>query len=136
MKTYRVLLFVLLASVCSGHLFAQQEDPSVLTLKRIFSDRDFQAERFGPARWLDDGKAYTTVESSPDIKGGQDIIRYEAESGKRSVLVSARNLVPAGAKAALEIDDYVWSNDGKQLLIFTNSQQVWRQKTRGDYWVA
>ena len=136
MKTHRVLLLVVLATVCAGHLFAQQPDPSVLTLKRIFTDRDFQAEKFGPARWLENGKAYTTVEPSPDIKDGQDIIRYEADSGKRRVLVAAKTLVPTGAKTALAIDDYVWSEDGKQLLIFTNSQQVWRQRTRGDYWVA
>jgi dipeptidyl-peptidase-4 len=136
MKARRVLLLVLLTTLCAGHLFAQQPDPSVLTLKRIFTDRDFRSERFGPARWLEDGKAYTTVEPSPDIKEGQDIIRYEADSGKRSVLVAAKTLVPAGATTALAIDDYVWSDDGKKLLIFTNSQQVWRQRTRGDYWVA
>ena len=136
MKTHRALLLVLLATVCAGHLFAQQPDPSVLTVKRIFTDRDFQAERFGPARWLENGKAYTTVEPSPDVKDGQDIIRYEADSGNRSVLVAAKTLVPTGANTALAIDDYVWSEDGKQLLIFTNSQQVWRQRTRGDYWVA
>jgi dipeptidyl-peptidase-4 len=136
MKTYRVLLLVVLATVFAGHLFAQKPDPSVLTLKRIFTDRDFQPERFGPARWLEDGKAYTTVEPSPEMKDGQDIIRYEADSGKRSVLVAAKTLMPAGATSALAIDDYVWSADGKQLLIFTNTQQVWRQRTRGDYWVA
>ena len=136
MKTHRVLLLVLLAILCAGHLFAQQPDPSVLTLKRILTDRDFRPDRFGPARWLEDGKAYTTVEPSPDIKDVQDIIRYEADSGTRSVLVAAKTLVPAGATAALAIDDYVWSGDGKKLLIFTNSQQVWRQRTRGDYWVA
>ena len=120
MKARRVFLLVLLTTLCAGHLFAQQPDPSVLTLKRIFTDRDFRSERFGPARWLEDGKAYTTVEPSPDMKNGQDIIRYEASSGQRSVLVGAKTLVPPGAITALAIDDYVWSADGKKLLIFTN----------------
>ena len=43
--------------------------------------------------------------------------------------------MPAGAKAPLDIDDYAWSADGKRLLIFTNTEAVWRQNTRGDYWV-
>ena len=47
----------------------------------------------------------------------------------------ARALVPAGATKALDIDDYAWSADGKRLLIFTNTQKVWRDNTRGDYWV-
>jgi dipeptidyl-peptidase-4 len=33
------------------------------------------------------------------------------------------------------IDDYAWSKDGRKLLVFTNTEQVWRQNTRGDYWV-
>ena len=33
------------------------------------------------------------------------------------------------------IDDYAFSADRSRLLIFTNSQRVWRTNTRGDYWV-
>ena len=29
----------------------------------------------------------------------------------------------------------MWSDDGTKLLIFTNTRKVWRQNTRGDYWV-
>src|SRR5213075_1653232 len=35
----------------------------------------------------------------------------------------------------IDIEDYSWSPDGKRLLVFTNSQRVWRENTRGDYWV-
>jgi dipeptidyl-peptidase-4 len=91
-------------------------------LRRIFSSEELQAKSFGPARWIDGGTAYTTVEN-------KEIIRYESATGKRSVLVSA---------AALEghaIADYHWSDDSKQLLIFTNTKKVWRDNTRGDYYV-
>src|SRR5277367_436850 len=27
------------------------------------------------------------------------------------------------------------SSDGQEVLVFTNSQTVWRQNTRGDYWI-
>jgi dipeptidyl-peptidase-4 len=101
-------------------------------LKRIFASRDFAAERFGPARWLEGG-AYTTLERS--ASGGTDIVRYDAATGARSVLVPAERLTPAGAKAPLAIHDYAWSADGRKLLIFTNSERVWRSNTRGDYWV-
>jgi dipeptidyl-peptidase-4 len=49
----------------------------------------------------------------------------------------ASKLIPPGStnQAGLEIDDYDWSADGKRLLIFTNTKKVWRQNTRGDYWV-
>ncbi|MFA5816467.1 MAG: S9 family peptidase, partial [Bacteroidales bacterium] len=33
------------------------------------------------------------------------------------------------------ISDYIWSDDATKLMIFTNTQRVWRYNTKGDYWV-
>jgi dipeptidyl-peptidase-4 len=101
-------------------------------MRRIFASRDFASERFGPARWLDGG-TYTTVEAAQG--GGFEIVRYDAASGARSVYVSAKQLTPAGEPTPLGISDYIWSADGNKLLIFTNTARVWRDNTRGDYWV-
>lgn len=115
--------------------YAQSSDKRILTLDRIFTANEFRSETFGPARWLDDGSSYTTLEAPPDNKEARDIIRYETATGARSVLIAAASLRPGNASAPLVIDDYAWSNDGRKLLIFTNTKQVWRQNTRGDYWV-
>ena len=104
-------------------------------LRRIFASGDFAArQRFGPAEWVEGGTAYLTVEPSTTAPG-RDIVHYDAATGARSVLISARQLIPAGTNVPLDIEDYSWSADGGRLLIFTNSQRVWRQNTRGDYWV-
>jgi dipeptidyl-peptidase-4 len=102
-------------------------------IDRIYKDSEYALPRFGPARWLDDGTAYTTVERADG--GGSDVVRYDAATGARSVLISSAQLTPAGGKKPLSIADYVWSADGSKLLIFTNTRKVWRQNTRGDYWV-
>ena len=47
----------------------------------------------------------------------------------------AAHLIPPGEVAPLHVDDYALSKDRARLLIFTNSRRVWRQNTRGDYWV-
>jgi dipeptidyl-peptidase-4 len=109
-------------------------DPGRLTLDRIFVSREFSSERFGPARWMSDGSSYTTLEPSAEAKDGRDLVLYRAETGRREVLVSAAKLVPPGAKDPLAIENYAWSPDGKVLIVFTNSQRVWRQNTRGDFW--
>jgi len=129
------LAAVVLAALVPGLLVAQGKaaDP-VLTLDRIFNSREFAAERFGPARWMSDGESYTTLEPGAESKGGLDLVLYRAETGKREVLVPAARLVPPGASEPLAIDNYDWSPDGKVLIIFTNSQRVWRQNTRGDFW--
>lgn len=111
------------------------EDASVLTIQRIFDSDDFKGESFGPARWLEDGSGYTTLEDSNDIDGARDIVRCDPHTGEREILVPAEKLIPPSQDKPLGIDGYTWSEDGKRLLIFTNSKRVWRQNTRGDYWV-
>jgi dipeptidyl-peptidase-4 len=103
-------------------------------IDRIFKAREFDPPRFGPARWMPDGAAYAIVERPASGKGSE-IVRYDAATGARSVLVASDRLVPSGAAAPLDIDDYAWSADGKRLLLFTNTVKVWRQNSRGDYWV-
>ncbi len=109
-------------------------DPSRLTVERIFSAHEFEPERVS-ARWLGGDSAYLALEASKEPSGGQDLVRVDAESGKKIVLVPASLLVPPGASAPLAIDDYVLTPDRARLLIYTNSQRVWRTKARGDYWV-
>ena len=128
------LLVALAGALATPRLTAQLPTSASDMLRRLFASRDFAPERFGPARWVDGGAAYTTVEAAADGPGS-DLVRYEAATGARSVYVSARQLIPPGDTVALEIDDYGWSADGSQLLVFTNSRRVWRQNTRGDYWV-
>jgi dipeptidyl-peptidase-4 len=131
----RVLpLLVAVSAAGALPVSAQQTDPSRLTVQRIYASPEFVAKPFGPARWLADGAAYTTVEPAADGVG-QDLVRYDVEKGSREVLVPASRLVPPGGSEPIHIQDYAWSPDGTQLLVFTNTQPVWRLNTRGDYWV-
>ena len=135
----RTLPLVVVAVGCLSVLTLAQQPERARALDeqigRIFQSPDYQAPRFGPTRWLPDGAAYTIVERSSERDGAWDIARYDATTGARSVLISGSLLVPEGKKNALDIDDYAWSGDGQQLLIFTNTRRVWRNNTRGDYWI-
>lgn len=115
-------------------LGAQVADSSYLSVQRIYSGADFRPESFGPSRWLAQGSAYTTLERSRDRSTGQDLVRYDVQSGERTVLVPAERLIPAGDTLPLTVDGYSWSADQRQLLIFTNTERVWRLNTRGDYY--
>ena len=71
------------------------------TLDRLYDSADFRGARFGPARWLDGGTFYTTLEPSEAVSGGRDIVRYESESGVRTITVSASLLMPNGVPSSL-----------------------------------
>jgi dipeptidyl-peptidase-4 len=115
---------------------AQVSDSLKAAVHRVYGTRTFRSQVFGPARWIDGGAAYTTVEpAAPGGKGGLDIVRYETVTGARSVLVPAWQMVPEGQTDPLDYDDYQWSADHAKVMLFTNTKKVWRQNTRGDYWV-
>jgi dipeptidyl-peptidase-4 len=130
------LLLLVGAALLSGTAtpVPAQQSAAALSLERIFDSNEFATERFGPVRWLVDGSGYTTLEVSPRVRGF-DIVRYDPASGNRDVLVAAERLIPRGARAPLILHDYDWSDDGTKLLVYTNSQRVWRVNSRGDYWV-
>lgn len=105
------------------------ELPSQLTqsLQRIFVSKDFKPDTFGPAKWIEDGAAFTTLGAPQDGRvERKDIVRYDTATGVRTILVPASELVPSGASAPLETDDYAWSGDRSKLFIFTNAKAVWR----------
>lgn len=125
----RYLVFVFLL-VFGGEVFPQSE----LTLPDIYKNGVYRQNRFGPIRWMKDGLGYSSIEKSPKLDG-DDIVRYDALSGTRSVLISAEELIPEGESKPLTVADYQWSEDNSKLLIFTNTRKVWRYHTRGDYWI-
>ncbi|HXM34097.1 MAG TPA: DPP IV N-terminal domain-containing protein, partial [Pyrinomonadaceae bacterium] len=125
-------LFLLLLAAA---LFAQQTaqtDSGRLTLDTIFT---YTAKSLDAVEWQADGSGYLELEPSADGKAAVDIVRYEAASGARTILVSATKLVPQGSSSPIVIEQYDFSADGQKVLLFTNSARVWRSNTRGDYWV-
>ncbi len=131
----RSYLLLTAASLLALPLAAQVPDSSLLSVRRIYGSGDFSPETFGPPRWLAGGAAYTTLERSRETKGARDLVRYDVESGARTLLVPASRLIPPGDTVPLAVESYRWSDDEHQLLVFTNSRPVWRQNTRGDFWV-
>jgi dipeptidyl-peptidase 4 len=137
MTRIRLVTALLIALLTAAPLLAagqakQQSDPSLLTLDTVFT---YHPKPFGVVHWQDDGQGYLLLEPAPEPKGALDIARYDAVTGDRSVLVAASKLIPPGESSPLTIKGFEFSPNGRQVLIFTNSQRVWRSNTRGDYWV-
>jgi dipeptidyl-peptidase-4 len=134
------LLALLVVLACAAPRPAEGPDPALAStrlaqrLEAIFLRSEFKSKAFGPARWID-GASYLTVEDSLTRAGASDLVRYDAASGARSILIAAERLVPAPGAAPLGLEDYAFSEDGGRVLVFTNSRKVWRYNTRGDFWV-
>jgi dipeptidyl-peptidase 4 len=130
----RPLFWALTVSLLVSRLEAQGTEPSILTLERIFNSKEFVPDQVGEVRWLEKDAAYVKLEPDSTMPRGQTFMRYDAATGKREVWVPAARLVPPGDSVPLMVEDYTVSPDERRLLIFTNSEKVWRQNTRGDFW--
>jgi len=124
-----VLLFVLYGPALSGQ--ARTSAPP-LTVHELFGTRDFASDLV-ETDWAKDGASYTLLED--DARDHTDLYRVDAATGTRTLLVRGADLIPAGAQEPIDIESYQFSRDGTKLLIFTNTARVWRQNTKGTYYV-
>ncbi|MDR6458089.1 dipeptidyl-peptidase-4 [Chryseobacterium vietnamense] len=80
-------------------------------------------------QWTPDGNAYYSF-----TKKGVEIVDI-LHPGKDQLLLSSNELIPAGSSEALQVQSFQVSPDDKSLLLFANTKKVWRDNTRGDYWI-
>jgi putative heme-binding domain-containing protein len=123
-----------LAAILLASAPTSAADGSLLTVRRLFGAREFDSEAPPALRWGSRSSAYFTLD--PAASGtGRELVRNDPATGKKEVVVPAAAFVPKGAMAPLAVESFEFSADESRLLVFTNSQRVWRRNTRGDYWV-
>jgi dipeptidyl-peptidase 4 len=133
-STLGIAVWFVITCLSSRAAYAQSAGVANL-LHREFVAGDFAVKSYGPVRWLDGGKSYAILEPSSMADGARDLVRYDTETGQRELMISASQLTPPGSDKPLTIENYAFSEDMNRVLIFTNSKRVWRENTRGDYWV-
>lgn len=114
--------------------YADQRESAAKLVAQTMRNPEFRPKFFRGGAWLGSGDAYLALEPSAN-GAGSDVVRYQTATGAREILVAADRLIPAGEKTPLAVENYRMSPDGHRVLVFTNSKTVWRQNTRGDYWV-
>ncbi|HMP30700.1 MAG TPA: DPP IV N-terminal domain-containing protein, partial [Saprospiraceae bacterium] len=97
----------------------------ILFLLLILLVETLSAQRI---QWSNSKDAYYRIE-------GGEIFIYELPSNQKTVLADKSILTPKNETEPIAPKSIVLSKSENQLLIFTNTQKVWRYETRGDYWV-
>lgn len=90
---------------------------------------NFAKAQRGGINWTKDGNSYYQ-------NIGGEIVTITLPKNDRKTIISRELLTPAGTSSPLRVRSFQLSNDGTKALIYTNTKRVWRQDSRGDYWVA
>jgi dipeptidyl-peptidase 4 len=79
-------------------------------------------------KWLPNSNVYYTFKDS-------GIILKDPIKNTTQILIDGKNLIKPGSKEKMDIDDFAVTKDSKKILLFANTQKVWRQNTKGDYYI-
>ncbi|WP_432410543.1 S9 family peptidase [Rasiella sp. SM2506] len=78
--------------------------------------------------WTNDGDSYFKLEEN-------QLVTYTLPNQDVKTVISKAQLTPAGMSEPLVVAHFSFSEDQQKVLLFTNTQKVWRLNTKGDYWV-
>lgn len=105
-----------------------------LTLESIHASDMFTPEEFRGGKWAEEGAVLTFVEVD-ERSGANHLISYNLETDERTRLIDGSDLLAADVGRLIQIDGYEYSSDKSQVLIYTDSEQVWRYNTKGFYYL-
>src|SRR5688500_4725342 len=128
--THLSSLMLVLATPLAGQ--ERTDDPSRLTIERIFRRGDFRSAPMPSVHWLSDGTSYVDLRSNP--AGGSDIVRVDVVTGTVTVLPDAAATRDEGGRP-LDVEEIQLSDDESRALLFHRSVRVWRSNTRGVFHV-
>ena len=124
-------IFILTLCLCCMALGLQAQH--IPTLEEAVYGGLVKTEGGGYVNWMKDGEHYSKIERNAD--GGFDVMAYSAKDNSKEVLIPANKLVNSKTGKPIRVRSFAFSNDNNKVLIYTNTRQVWRYDTRGDYWV-
>lgn len=130
MKLNKLIVAVAITIFCSNLCTAQKS----LNLEEALSGKLIQTKGIGAMNWMKDGERYSRLEKN-EKDGGMDVVAYRAKDNAREVIIPSAMFTDKATGKPIAIRSISWSNDNDKVLIYNNTQRVWRYDTRGDYWV-
>ena len=132
--TLQVLLLALLvAPLAATAQQAADTTPARLTLESLFASPTFYGESFGGGRWAESGPELLYIDSDR-ATGTSSLIRLNLATDTRTTLIDGASLTKPDGGERLAIEDYAYSADGSKVLLYTDSERVWRLNTTGVYY--
>lgn len=115
-----------LVTIMSLPLTAQEA--AKITVEDIYASRKLSAKRVPGFNFLKDGKHYTRLE-------GTKINQYDLTTGEMVATLFDAGEIPENTDFNGRIDSYKFSKNEDQILISSETEQIYRHSTRAKYFV-
>ncbi len=130
-----VALVVALGALAPPTVEAQPSaPPAELSLEALFASRTFAGQGFQGGRWAEAGPVVRYLDADP-AAGTTSLMEYDLTTDARTVLIDGAALRKPDGDGFLQIEDYAYSADRSKVLLYTDSERVWRLNTKGYYYV-
>lgn len=127
----RLSMICLLLFFCLTPTWAQPDEPTTLTLERIFQSPELSGSSLRQVKLSPAGDRVTFIQGREDDRSLMDLWEYHIEDGTSRILVRADDVMPDEGELSAEeqarrerariadlrgIVDYQWSSDGRFLI--------------------
>lgn len=126
------VLFLTPAQAQQGPQGSGAEAPE-LTLEAIHNSRTFAGTFFRGGRWAAEGPVVRYIDRGEE--GATHLMSYNLETDARTRLIDGTKLYADDVDRLIRIENYTYSQDGRKVLLYTDSERVWRQNTKGYYYL-
>lgn len=112
----------------------QQQTRPALTLEAINASNTFASRTFQGGRWADSGPVIQYIEQE-SAEAATHLMSFNLETDDRMRLIDGSMLYADDVGRLIAIEDYAYSSDGQNVLLYTDSERVWRTNTKGYYYL-
>ena len=134
LRSLPFLLAVCLVAAGALPAAAQSTATADLSLESLFASPTFYGKGFQGGRWAESGPVVRYIERDAET-GATNLMEYNLETDTRVRLIDGSQLKKPDGDGLLQIEDYAYSADRRRVLLYTDSERVWRLNTKGYYYV-
>ena len=128
------LILLLLGSPLAPDARAQQVQSPELSLQSLFASPTFSGRSFRGGRWAETGPVIRYIETDRQ-SAATHLDEYTLDTDERVRLIDGTRLAKPDGNGLIKIEDYAYSADRSRVLLYTDSEQVWRLRTKGFYYI-
>ncbi len=126
-RFFRITFTFLIVTVSYASLAAQGKK---VTLEDFTTRNTFSPKHAGTFRSMKDGEHYTMLEG-----GGTKIVKYSYKSGDQVEVIFDSGNIKNNPSEVERISGYTFSPDESKILVYNNSESIYRHSFKADYFV-